>query len=83
MSFGGLELAPFPVPQQEGQFDVTLELLEGDTSLTVGTDLIDFSRSVKPLTPSGPFPRKSITPILRTFTLIFIHFTPIFVIAGA
>src|SRR5207247_7005872 len=45
IDFGGLVLSPFPLPQQEGQFDLTLEMAEvGETlwgSLKYNTDLLD------------------------------------------
>ena len=33
INWGGLELEPFEIPQQEGQFDLTLEMVELDESL--------------------------------------------------
>lgn len=44
-NFAGLELSPFPISQMEGQFDLTLELIEWEDSLTgcfkYNTDLFD------------------------------------------
>jgi hypothetical protein len=44
-TYAGLRLSAYPVPQQEGQFDVTLELLRDSTSirceLKYDTDLFD------------------------------------------
>ncbi|MCP4261667.1 MAG: amino acid adenylation domain-containing protein [Planctomycetes bacterium] len=34
MNWGGLEVKPFVIPQQEGQFDVTLEIIELENSLS-------------------------------------------------
>jgi amino acid adenylation domain-containing protein len=45
INFGGLELQPFYMPQQEGQLDLTLEMAEGKGllwgSFKYGTDLFD------------------------------------------
>jgi amino acid adenylation domain-containing protein len=45
--FGGLVLEPFPIPQQEGQFDLSVELAEKDGVLRgvikYNTDLFDVS----------------------------------------
>jgi len=46
LEFGGLSLEPFPIPQQEGQFDLSLEMAEGGESLfgafKYNTDLFNF-----------------------------------------
>ncbi|MCP4261672.1 MAG: amino acid adenylation domain-containing protein [Planctomycetes bacterium] len=34
MNWGGLEIKPFVIPQEEGQFDVTLEIIELENSLS-------------------------------------------------
>jgi amino acid adenylation domain-containing protein len=45
MNWGGLKVKPFVIPQQEGQFDVTLEIIELESSLSghlkYNTDLFD------------------------------------------
>ena len=45
MNWGGLEIQPFVIPQQEGQFDLTLEIIELEDSLSghfkYNTDLFD------------------------------------------
>ncbi|BAZ33597.1 amino acid adenylation domain-containing protein (plasmid) [Cylindrospermum sp. NIES-4074] len=47
VEWGGLVLEPYEVPQQEGQFDLDLELAEGDSSIfgafKYNTDLFDGS----------------------------------------
>ncbi len=44
-NFGGLELSPFPIAQMEGQFDLTLEMIEWEDALEgclkYNTDLFD------------------------------------------
>lgn len=51
IDFGGLELEPYPLPHQEGQFDLTLEMIEiGDIlqgNLKYNTDLFDASTIAK------------------------------------
>ena len=47
VDWGGLKLAPFKIPQQEGQFDLSLEIVEGNSSLVgsfkYNTDLFNGS----------------------------------------
>ncbi|MEO1374975.1 MAG: amino acid adenylation domain-containing protein, partial [Cyanobacteria bacterium J06635_10] len=47
IDWGGLKLKPFKIPQQEGQFDLTLEMMEGNSSVKgvfkYNTDLFDES----------------------------------------
>ncbi|AOX02680.1 hypothetical protein BJP34_27455 [Moorena producens PAL-8-15-08-1] len=47
VDWGGLKLRPFEIPQQEGQFDLDLEMLEGSSSVKgifkYNTDLFDGS----------------------------------------
>ncbi|HEY3861188.1 MAG TPA: amino acid adenylation domain-containing protein [Verrucomicrobiae bacterium] len=51
VQWGGLSLGAMPLPQQEGQFDVTLEMIEGRASLfgvlKYNTDLFDQTTIVR------------------------------------
>ena len=53
--FGGLVLEPFPIPQQEGQFELSVELAEKDGVLQgvikYNTDLFDVSHDAAAVEP--------------------------------